>query len=274
LTSASNALAQATASKLSTNYNGAWLVGSGGSTNITGGGTWTLNAGTWTYAPTGITTAVQSALDGKLNTNGVAQSSSNLVSGAQVGTLTITNLTTEGSQTMNGTANLAPNQTASSASSLMTRSLGDARWTDTIYFHLPTQVGDVTIQSPGSEPFLRSLRFGTNSGSAIWFVPTAQILSGKSNFVVTAWVSTEAAGSGKHGIRLTVYDYTQTTRGSAKNADQIVTLTSNAFVEVTWTNVFDLTKPLHDIRFTNAGTSNLTGSAYWFLNNVKLTFIQ
>jgi hypothetical protein len=28
------------------------LVGSGGSTNITGGGTWTLNAGTWTYAPT------------------------------------------------------------------------------------------------------------------------------------------------------------------------------------------------------------------------------
>jgi hypothetical protein len=65
----------AEASKLSTNYNGAWLVGSGGSTNITGGGTWTLNAGTWTYAPTGITTAVQSALDGKLPTNGVAQSS-------------------------------------------------------------------------------------------------------------------------------------------------------------------------------------------------------
>jgi hypothetical protein len=52
LTNASNTLAQATASKLSTNYNGAWLVGSGGSTNITGGGTWTLNAGTWTYAPT------------------------------------------------------------------------------------------------------------------------------------------------------------------------------------------------------------------------------
>jgi hypothetical protein len=65
----------AEASKLSTNYNGAWLVGSGGSTNITGGGTWTLSSGVWTYAPTGITTAVQSALDGKLNTNGVAQSS-------------------------------------------------------------------------------------------------------------------------------------------------------------------------------------------------------
>jgi hypothetical protein len=104
------------------------LVASGGSTNITGGGTWTLNSGTWTYAPTGITTAVQTALDGKLATNGVAQSASNLVSGAQVGTLTITNLTTEGSQTMNGTANLAPNQTASSGSSLMTRDLGDTRY--------------------------------------------------------------------------------------------------------------------------------------------------
>jgi hypothetical protein len=51
------------------------LVGSGGSTNIQGGGTWTLNAGTWTFAPTGSTTEVQSALDGKLDTNGVAQSS-------------------------------------------------------------------------------------------------------------------------------------------------------------------------------------------------------
>ena len=101
------------------------LVGSGGSTNITGGGTWTLSSGVWTYAPTGITTAVQSALDGKLPTNGNAVG---LVSGAQVGTMTITNLTTEGSQTLNGTANLAPNQTASSTSSLLTRSLGDARY--------------------------------------------------------------------------------------------------------------------------------------------------
>jgi hypothetical protein len=83
----------AEASKLSTNYNGAWLVGSGGSTNITGGGTWTLSSGVWTYAPTGITTAVQSALDGKPNTNGVfALLFTNIVLAADATSVTITNL--------------------------------------------------------------------------------------------------------------------------------------------------------------------------------------
>lgn len=114
----------------------------GSATNITGGGTWSLSNGAYTFTPTGITAAAQSALDGKLATNGVAQSSvtaSNLVSGAQVNTMTITNLTTEGSQTMNGTANLAPNQTASSASSLLTRGLGDARYTQA------NHTGNITI---------------------------------------------------------------------------------------------------------------------------------
>ena len=98
----------AEASKLSTNYNGAWLVGSGGSTNITGGGTWTLNSGTWTYAPTGITTAVQSALDGKANSSAV---------------ITVTGLGNSGSTTLNGGTitignailNIATNGTAAMA---------------------------------------------------------------------------------------------------------------------------------------------------------------
>ena len=69
------------------------LVGSGGSTNITGGGTWTLSSGVWTYAPTGITTAVQSALDGKPNTNGVfALLFTNIVLAADATSVTITNL--------------------------------------------------------------------------------------------------------------------------------------------------------------------------------------
>jgi hypothetical protein len=46
-----NSLADMLASRLSTNYNGAWLVGSGGSTNITGGGTWTLSGGAYTFVP-------------------------------------------------------------------------------------------------------------------------------------------------------------------------------------------------------------------------------
>jgi hypothetical protein len=50
------------------NTNG-WQFGSGGITNITGGGTWTLANGAYTFTPTGITAAVQSALDGKVTTN-------------------------------------------------------------------------------------------------------------------------------------------------------------------------------------------------------------
>jgi hypothetical protein len=44
-------LADMLASRLSTNFNGAWLVGSGGITNITGGGTWTLSNGAYTFVP-------------------------------------------------------------------------------------------------------------------------------------------------------------------------------------------------------------------------------
>ena len=44
----------------------------GMATNITGGGTWSLSNGAYTFTPTGITTAAQSALDGKLNTNAIS----------------------------------------------------------------------------------------------------------------------------------------------------------------------------------------------------------
>jgi hypothetical protein len=107
---------------------------------ITGGGTWTLANGAYTFTPTGITAAVQSALDGKVTTNaaldrlGVNDGSGLThipLTGLQVVPLTNNHasaVTLGGNVTLNGTANLAPNQTAASGSSLMTRDLGDARY--------------------------------------------------------------------------------------------------------------------------------------------------
>ena len=99
---------------LSTNYSGAWIVGSGGSTNITGGGTWTLSNGVWTFAPTvtaSLTNGLQSA--GSANTNndalGAATAVSNLVVIAQANATTASNLAASAVQTNAATAALVVN---------------------------------------------------------------------------------------------------------------------------------------------------------------------
>jgi hypothetical protein len=142
------------------------LVGSGGITNITGGGTWTLSGGSYTFTPatdasraatgtvitvtangnsgsvtvgTGGTIALGSDA-GKVTTNatfsqlGVRDGSGlTNIPLAALQTVPLTNnhtaaVTLGGNVTLNGTANLAPNQTAASGASVMTRDLGDGRY--------------------------------------------------------------------------------------------------------------------------------------------------
>jgi hypothetical protein len=147
--------------------------------NLTAYGTWTFNniAGNGSgLTGTGTTFTAGNALS--------------LVSGAQVNTMTITNLTTEGSQTMNGTANVAPNQTAGSTSSLLTLGLSrtDRTWvqistpntvaqgnsvitnysavsgyTGTVWF---ADTGAGTISNGLAETFNARVTFGIGQGSA------------------------------------------------------------------------------------------------------------
>jgi hypothetical protein len=244
------------------------LVGSGGSTNITGGGTWTLNSGTWTYAPTGITTEVQSALDGKLNTNGNAVG---LVSGAKVETMTITNLTTEGSQTMNGTANSAPNQTAEQGHHLLTRSLGDARYRE-LAFHLPNRLSRLSgaaqqTEGPPPQYAESAIRCVTNSDSYIvWQIPTTGNYT--SAVVTTIWEG-DVGSTGT--VTNDFFTHTFTTAARITSVfSHTFTLTATNFTTVSitcsWANATSPRQLTHRTK-----PNGNTGGPYWWHIDTKVT---
>jgi hypothetical protein len=204
---------------------------------------------------------VQSALDGKLNTNGNAVG---LVSGAKVDTMTITNLTTEGSQTMNGTANLAPNQTASSGSSLMTRDLADARYKK-IFILRPSDIaafgntGTMQRDFPGGAQMTAGRLSANNDAASFWLSPPP---AGQTQLVIRSWIVT--TNSGALASEIQVLDLPMSGARSIK-ASNIVNHGSSA----TGTNINILT---NTINVTVSGqvqglswvwTTNTVG-AVWF----------
>jgi hypothetical protein len=289
------------------------LVGSGGVTNITGGGTWTLANGSYTFVPatdasraatgtvitvtangnsgsvtlgTGGTIALGSDA-GKVTTNatfsqlGVRDGSglTNIpLSGLQ--TVPLTNnhasaVTLGGNLTVNGTANLAPNQTAASASSLMTRGLGDARWASR-NISLPIGAENGTVVFMTVEPLLHALRYPTNATSASqWYFDTETLPS--TNYVFRFYVCTDTTGTGTQTMRLAHYSHTLSTRSAVIDAKVLdVVLTSNVWVECAVTNSITVGAghKVHRIQIGGiTGSNALSGAAFFYSTNHRIEWL-
>jgi hypothetical protein len=96
-----------------------------------------------------------------------------------------------GNVTLNGTANLAPNQSAASEASLMTRGLGDARYIRSILnpsaaFLLNTSLIDSPLGTLN-----HCVRLSTLNGRVGFYLPEPPF-SATNTIIVTRWLSTNA----------------------------------------------------------------------------------
>jgi hypothetical protein len=101
-----------------------------------------------------------------------------------------------GNVTLNGTANLAPNQTAASGSSLLTRDLADDRYRK-VFSLRPSDIAAFGATAamqrdfPGGGQMVAARFSAANDAASFWLTPPP---AGKTQLVVRAWVLTTNSG--------------------------------------------------------------------------------
>jgi hypothetical protein len=259
LTNVSNTLAQATASKAAT----------GTVITVTGNG----NSGSVTVG-TGGTIALGSDA-GKVTTNATfSQLSVGNGSGltniplAALQTVPLTNnhtsaVTLGGNLTVNGTANIAPNQTASSGASVMTRDLGDARYVRSILDPAAAFLANTSlIDSPvGTQNYC--VRLSTFNGRVGFYVPEPPF-SATNTVILTRWMATNAVPYSLQ-VRFSVQSSTNSQISAFTNVTGTAGAGTNAWVltnSLPWT-AGNLCTTLDIAQKTNTTYFLLGGEVYW-----------
>ena len=146
-----------------------------------------------------------------------------------------------GNVTLNGTANTAPNQTAASGSSLMTRDLGDARYG--IDGNMVAMTGGRSAANKQAWERLVSTLSG--NGTAATLTLTANLPADPTGKLVAIWNSTPATWNGLYVV-------------AAWNGSNTLTLTTTKTATYTSGGRVALAFPV--AKFTSAGVGRFLGS--------------
>jgi len=187
----------------------------------------------------------------------------------------------DGNVTLNGTANLAPNQTASSGSSVMTRSLVDAHlfadgepvgWQ---YIDPSLGYGGGNIMTKGEAsfaPFYRGTTMNLTSGSKYGFYKIPRFTSTRTNLlVVTTWLL--PPNNSNRTWRATVSMRDEVSGNTVRDTREYTnTIPVSTYSVVALTNLFNAqTPPTGDEMLIAGATTNAT---YTITNTYYLTEIK
>jgi hypothetical protein len=170
----------------------------------------------------------------------------------------------DGNVTLNGTANLAPNQTAAAGSSLMTRGLGDARYIRSILDPAAAFLANTALVDSPVGTFNYCVRLSTLNGRVAFYLPEPPF-SATNAVILTRWMATNAVPYSLQ-VRFGVQNSTNYSAISAfTNVIGTAEAGTNAWVltnSLPWT-AGNLVTTLDIAQKTNTTYFFLGGEVYW-----------
>jgi hypothetical protein len=171
----------------------------------------------------------------------------------------------DGNVTLNGTANIAPNQTASAGASVMTRDLGDARYprkTNVIMYPWVSAWGSSgATKGAGSNGFFWTVPTNSNSFIVQMLDPTQY-----SGTITTVWTLVITGGGETVPIQMSIREqngFGVSYGGSSTVTTNLPSGSSSAYLS--FTNTHTLTAPFTAVEFyLNPRLAGLTNTVQWW----------